>query len=186
MNSTQWKKDVRNLWKKPLGVQEEKELLTEGELTLARNVNRKEFLDSFDHEDDDFARGIEWRAVDDTDSDVGDIILIRIPNAPHERTAAALIQAVQSFIARNTPNLSIAGAIMPTGSTRCSGGSRSSESDGGFCPEARPGNRTSGEGESNVNFELLGLFPFLQIILLFVDSFGVYLHILLYVYCRCM
>lgn len=154
MNSTQWKEAIRNLWKKPLGEQEKKELLTEGELTLARNVNRKEFLDSLDHEDDYFARGIEWRAVGDTDSDVGDILVIRIPNAPHERAAGALIQAVHSFIERNTPDLSVAGALMPTGSMRCSGGSRSSETDGGFCPEARPGNPTSG-GETNLNFDLI-------------------------------
>jgi hypothetical protein len=151
MNSMQWKKDVRNFWEKPLGELEENILLTEGELTLARNVNRKQFLDSFKHEDDDFARGMEWRVVGDADSDIGDIILIRIPNAPHEETAAALIQAVQSFIARNTPNLSIAGAIMPMGSTRCSGGSRSSEPDGGFRPVARPVYSTFSGGEMNLN-----------------------------------
>jgi len=82
MNSTQWKEDVRMFWKKPLNEQEENTLLMEGEYTLARGISRSQFLDSFEHEDDDFARGMEWRAVGKNDSDVGDILVINF-RTPH-------------------------------------------------------------------------------------------------------
>ena len=144
----QWKGIVRKFWEKPLCELDEKALLNEGELTLTRGVSRKQFLDSFKNEDDDFARGMEWRAVGDTDSELGDIVIIRLPNAPHESAAAALVTAVNEYIVLKTPSPSIRRSIVPTGATRCTGGARSSESDGGFAPIDSPINTFAGAGDN--------------------------------------
>jgi hypothetical protein len=146
-DSTKWKQSVRNFWDKPLNEREKEALLTEGELTLVRGVSRKHFLDSFDHEDDDFARGMEWRAVGDAHSEFGDIVVIRLPNEPHELAAAALVSAVIEYVVLNTPSPSIRRAIVSTGATRCTGGARSSESDGGFRPRNSQRSEVSGNGE---------------------------------------
>jgi len=152
MKSTQWKDIVWKFWETPLRKQDKKALLTEGELTLARGVSRKQFLDSFKQEDEDFARGIEWRAVGDAHAEVGDIVITRLPNAPHERAVGALKQAVFNFVILNTPDPSTGGAIVSTGATRCTGGTRSSESDGGFAPINSPMNTIAGEGEILLNY----------------------------------
>jgi hypothetical protein len=146
-DSTKWKHIVRKFWNKPLNERKKEALLTEGELTLVCGVSRRQFLDSFNREDDDFARGMEWRAVGDAHSEIGDIVIIRMPNEPHELAAAALVSAVNDYVARNTPNPSIGRAIVSTGATRCTGGARSSESDGGFRPRNSPRNEVSGNGE---------------------------------------
>lgn len=155
MNSTQWKKVVREFWKKPLSEQEENELLTEGELTLVRGVSRKQFLGSFDHKDGDVARGMEWRAGD-AHSEVGDIIIIRFPYEPHEAAAGALLRAVTRSIDMRTPNSPVGDATMSTGAVRCTGGARSSEADGGFRPVTSPVNSVAGKGETNLKVVLLG------------------------------
>jgi hypothetical protein len=147
MNSTEWKKDVREFWKEPLGEQDYDELLTGGELILARGVSRNQFLDSFIQEDDDFARGMEWRAVGHAHSKVGDIFVIRLPCGPHEIAVGALTQSVFRFIYMSASNPSIGDAIVSTGATRYTGGPRSSESDGGFRPIDSPANIAAGEGE---------------------------------------
>jgi hypothetical protein len=146
-DSAEWKRSVRKFWIQPLDERKEEVLLTDGELTLARGVRRKHFLDSFDHEDDDFARGMEWRAVNAAHSEFGDIVIIKLPNEPHELAAGALMRAVVEYVTLNTPSPSIRSAIVSTGSTRFTGGARSSESDGGFRPENSPRSEVSGNGE---------------------------------------
>jgi len=113
-DSTEWKHFVRKFWNMPLDEREKGTLLTEGELTLVSDVSREQFLASFDHEDDDFARGMEWRASGDASSEVGDIVLVRLPNEPHEVAAGALLRAVSSFIDINTPSPSISRTIVST------------------------------------------------------------------------
>jgi hypothetical protein len=142
-----------------LDEREKEALLTDGELTLACGVSRKQFFDSFDREDDDFARGMEWRAVGDAHSEVGDIVIIRLPNEPHELAAGALVRAVIEYVARNTA-LNIAGTIVSTGATRCTGGARSSESDGGFRPENSQRSEVSGNGEYMSINVFLSLTPY--------------------------
>ena len=122
LNSAKWKHIVRNIWNKPLNEREIDTLLSEGELTLVCDVNRVQFLASFDDEDDDFTRGMEWRAVGDAHHEIGDIVLIRLPVAPHETAAGALTRAVTRSIDRITLSPSIGLAIVSTGATRYTGG----------------------------------------------------------------
>jgi len=76
------------------------------------------------------------------------------------------MQAALISIAWNTSDPLVASALVPTGSKRCSSGSRSSESDGGFRPVACPVNSAPEEGETDLD-SAIG-FPFLRIVTCFL------------------
>ena len=130
--------------RQPDELEEKTLLLKYGELTLARNISRSDFLRACDLSDD-FARGMEFRSKIGEPSDVGDIVVTSFPFAPHESATRALDRGMISFIDRNTPNLAISTELQPTGSTRYTDATRSAEADGGWRPKGAQSN-AAGQG----------------------------------------
>lgn len=97
-----WKQVVRGQIERDLSERQNNAFLEHGALLLVQGVSRKDFNDSFEHEDDAFARGMEWRASPAvtvaSDTDLGDIFITKLPTRVHERVGRVLERAVDRSI----------------------------------------------------------------------------------------
>lgn len=112
----------------------EKALLQCGECFLVGGVSRDAFLAAA-IESDEFTRGLDWRATDHRETDVGDIFITHSPTAAHEMTVGALERAFTAFVDRNAANPLVAREILSVRSVTCSSTTRIAQADGGFYPK---------------------------------------------------
>lgn len=140
-----WKEVVRDFFTGDGGRYEEMEqemektILQRGEFVLVSGVQRADFIAASENED--FARRWEWRLGNCSIPGVGDVVVMKMPSAAHETALRALDRAVTLSV--SAPSSEIASHLIPTGSTRFTDESRSSEPHGGFRPVNAPANEAN-------------------------------------------